>query len=84
VSYEQAMKHSRTKRHSLNVGHTFNTGSGFWPSKAMLDDYSEYQQDAKDRGVAPVPFSFYHAAKHSHSSGSLIDSEEKRIAGGAH
>ena len=62
MSYDQAIKWSKLHRMGTNLTMIFSTCSGFWPSKAFLDDYVEYGQECAANGVVPLKCRDYYEA----------------------
>jgi hypothetical protein len=66
MSYIQAVKWGRKHPKGTRQPVIFSTGSGFWPSRAWLEeDWSPYVEECKKINITPLPMDeFYHKTTH--------------------
>lgn len=61
MSYQQAIKWGRKHRKGTRQPLIMSTGSGFWPSRAFLEeDYFPYREKCKAEGVEPMECEEYY------------------------
>ena len=65
MSYAQAMKWARKHPRGGKIQPVImSTGSGFWPSRAFLeDDYFPYLEKCKTEGIEPMECEAYYRSK---------------------